>query len=352
MTAPTKVAQPPSTASTFREGWVDRTRGLCILLVIFGHVIISSIDARQISDDGFWGAMRQIVYAVHIPAFMFLSGLFVSRRIAHGIRRFARDSVVTLVWPYLLWGGIALLAQQLGRGLRSDVETNAIDLSLLWTPIAWLWFLWALALYHVLAVMFRRSLWLLPLMGFATLAADAALDFGQFTSRLAHFLLFYGAGVWIGHSSKDFRFRINGLVAVTVACATIACSVASFTYGAPFWSFPTVPAELLGTVAVCALCLRVGGTFSKLLSYLGRRSLPLFLTHFFFITATRVALDRGANIQGFAIVLPCCFLTATLGLLALNHFAARLRLTVAAGFGKAVHGNFGSSSPAEHEVGT
>ena len=178
-----------------RFDWIDVARGLGISLVIFGHVVISLRDARLISVDGFWGDAIYLIYTFHMPVFMVLAGLFVWPRLECGAANFLRPMGTTIVWPYLLWGSLIIVAEWLGQDARSPVDTTAVDITLLWTPIAWLWFLWALGIFHLIAAVIGRHPLLLIVVGAAAWLIDGFTTLPGFSHRLAHFLIFYAVGV-------------------------------------------------------------------------------------------------------------------------------------------------------------
>ncbi|WP_404882635.1 acyltransferase family protein [Lacticaseibacillus paracasei] len=64
-----------------RIKWVDRAKGLAIVLVVLGHVILGLIRSNQYTDfDN--NCMRYVIeaiYAFHMPVFFALSGMFFKR---------------------------------------------------------------------------------------------------------------------------------------------------------------------------------------------------------------------------------------------------------------------------------
>ena len=57
-----------------RNSNIDKTKGLLIFLVVFGHFV-----ERYMGWHGdLSGALLRFIYAVHMPAFIFISGMFRS----------------------------------------------------------------------------------------------------------------------------------------------------------------------------------------------------------------------------------------------------------------------------------
>ena len=82
--------------SSSRLTWVDSARGVAILLVVLGHAI-------QFTDEDFdSNAAFRFIYAVHMPLFMFISGM-VARVAGMSTKEFLRNRARTLLLPFLAW---------------------------------------------------------------------------------------------------------------------------------------------------------------------------------------------------------------------------------------------------------
>ena len=312
---------------------MDRARGIGIILVILGHVIVSSTDAGQISASGPWGTVKYFIYSGHMPLFMVLAGLFISKRVEKGPSKFLRSSATTVVWPYVVWGSAILLASALAGDLRNPVALPEPGLSLLWTPIAWMWFLYALFVFHAVSVLARGNPWAMTIFWLFGCVAARLFELGPFFGQLLHFFVLFVLGVILGRSTaRDLRnFSALGAALLLVAAMTLAS--AALAQGWPNWTTATIPAEVLAAFGLCAVSTLPMGSAGPLLQYFGKRSLALYVSHFFFITAMRIVLDSGFGISDFAIVLPACFVAAVAGPLAMLTIATRLGLTTIAGLG-------------------
>ena len=56
-----------------RVQYIDRLKGLAIILVVMGHIL----GFRQ-PEDGTEDGIHTFIYTFHMPLFMFLSGLVIS----------------------------------------------------------------------------------------------------------------------------------------------------------------------------------------------------------------------------------------------------------------------------------
>jgi peptidoglycan/LPS O-acetylase OafA/YrhL len=150
-------------------------------------------------------------------------------------------------------------------------------------PRSELWFLWALAVYFVLARLSRR----IPVPAQLLLAASVSAVWmsglvpgGNLGWNGApKFYLFFLLGVhqrdlilWFAERSMPAQSRSGVLIAVW---ATVA--VAVLTSGA--WQFigPGLIAHLMGLASGIALAVRLSSR--RMLGYLGSRTLPIYLAH-------------------------------------------------------------------------
>ena len=91
--------------------WIDRWKGLLILLVVFGH----AVGAAGNLSEGFTAdvllKVRHFVYLFHMPAFFVLAGMcwkpFVGRDGINGVKCFLCRRSFRLMVPYLIFGVIS-----------------------------------------------------------------------------------------------------------------------------------------------------------------------------------------------------------------------------------------------------
>ncbi|WP_052317261.1 acyltransferase family protein [Corynebacterium terpenotabidum] len=84
-----------------RVGWVDAAKGLCILLVVAGHAIIS-LNGHGYAT-GVWEDINLIIGPVRMPLFFLLSGLFAAKALTESWRRFADRRIWVMLWLLVLW---------------------------------------------------------------------------------------------------------------------------------------------------------------------------------------------------------------------------------------------------------
>lgn len=306
-----------------RIPYLDTSRGWAILLVILGHAIqytVSNFDEHM----GF-----RLIYAVHMPLFMFISG-YVTRppgsgNVGVGLRVKARQ----LLLPFIFWLPISFLAigwLQRPEGFVADFPLFVLQV--LKNPDAGgLWFLLVLFECHVLlqaatAASSRRALLLGVLM---LLVLNAVI-------------LLWPASNWLGLGLLrwQFLFFLLGFAARQLGWQPPAHGkswlwLLVFVILASFWYRKSaVPVDLwlshlgagakrfavqgyhaitavVGIVATLGLCAALEHSvvlkgFRSLLDRLGQVSLEVYASHYLFLyMALRISdaaqLNTGAQIS-------------------------------------------------------
>jgi len=307
-----------------REQWIDVAKGALVPLVLLTHVIVSATDAALISADGFWSALHYPLQMSGVMAiYTYLAGVFVAPR-TDNPRAFLQSIFSTLLVPYALWVVIFIMAQEVGEGVRNEAGTVASDASLLWTSVGWLWYLYVLAGFHVLALICRRHRWLLPTIGIAVVPI-AAMEVSLLTKQACYLLIFYGLGVCRG------RQKLPELPFALPIAAIL--SIAAWAYGLTYFHPATLPISLLWLIGAADVARQATGVAASVLAWMGQRCFAIYVSHFFFITATRIVLHKGLGITDFAVHLPLEFAAGLAGSLALLAASQRLGIAGLLGFG-------------------
>lgn len=324
-----------------RLGWIDQARGACILLVVFGHGVDGLMSAGLLTPTGPAGAAFHVIYSFHMPAFLFLAGLFISPRFARQGMGLLGGLPANVVWPYLVWAllqtAIIVIA---GRYVNQTFDSGVAPfVSVLWRPPSQFWFLYVLACYSVLAVVVLRwsRAFVLPVLGVLLLAATALAPDLPYTLWMGgHYFLFFALGCLAG-TYQDWMTRQGrrwepwvGLLLVVVVTGLALWSQAA---GLGYDNWLLAPVALLGTGAVILLA-RSGD--AAILRYLGRRSLAIFLLHVIFVAGMRIALTKVLGLSSAAVILPLLVVVGVAGPLVVFEAASRLRVTRWVGLGPPV----------------
>lgn len=59
-----------------RLDWIDKAKGIGIILVVYGHVARGIFNAGIPMNEKSFGIIDSVIYSFHMPLFFFLSGFF------------------------------------------------------------------------------------------------------------------------------------------------------------------------------------------------------------------------------------------------------------------------------------
>lgn len=125
-----------------RRGWIDYSRGVVIIYVVYRHAMIGLIGAGVPLANAVY-----LVQEVSMPVFFIVSGLFIgSSTLKRGLGEFARFKVNSLLYPYFVWGFIHLTIQILFSHYSNSEKSLTYYLYLFIAPraIDQFWYLYTL----------------------------------------------------------------------------------------------------------------------------------------------------------------------------------------------------------------
>ncbi|MCU1248101.1 MAG: acyltransferase [Edaphobacter sp.] len=307
---PTSETREPITSGT-RSNIVDIVKGIAIALVVYGHT------AQGMIHRDWWvgpGAIfsDEFIYSFHMPAFFFVSGLFVMSSLAkRGSRQFAVDKVKTILYPYLLFAIINVTIEPLIGRFKSG--TKPFHWSTFLISVAdgeASWFLFVLFLCLMVALMTARvPAWLRFLV--AMLVALLPPHGPFFVNQLLHEFCFLAGGMWVGtHIFRLERMRATSAALDFVLLAAFQTAMIYALGAAALWEWPYIILGLTGTAGLFLLAKlldrhRVGNG----IAWVGRASLAVFLLSAYVQGATREVLLRVFHTREFwlQLFLPTLF---------------------------------------------
>ena len=282
------AVQDSAEAKSGRTAWIDIARGLGIILVVYGHVLRGNLLT---ADPSSWGARQDhVIYAFHMPLFFMLAGLFLWQSVGKGRLRFVKDRWWQMIYPYLLWSLVTALTElAFARWVNTPIGWNDL-LFIPINPIEQYWFLYALLIAQMIAVLVYPRKWLLVLAGVAGLSA-VPLPIGPwiFSGALVH-LPYVIFGVLC---AAVLQSRAQASMAGAAMLATGGWIVFALLELNPVAE--GVQAYLLG-LSGCLGTIGAGAvmghsaTFALPLVQLGQASLAIYLSHSIVSAGTRIAL--------------------------------------------------------------
>lgn len=262
---------------------------MLILLVVLWHVIMKSylqLDWQLgVPIPGGWGLVGDAIWPFLMPLFLLVSGYFAANALARPWAQVLRPRVVRFLYLYLLWSLIHMVAlwafpdfpTLVPRSVSQFVESVTIS-----PPDTW--YLYALALYFVLAkALSRLPRWLLVSLA-AALSVAVSAGYVEIVSNrgsLLYNVTFFLLGAF-------FAPQLHGLLArVTPWWAVLAVLVYAVGFGAMRLTGTEETPGVWPLVSVlgCAMGLAAATQLARIralgpgLAWLGRRTLPIYLLH-------------------------------------------------------------------------
>lgn len=306
-----------------RNAGIDVAKGIGILLVVLGHSRLAPAD----------GPLHRVIFSFHMPLFFVLSGVFL--RAGDRLLSAARARAAALLAPYFAVS-LAVALVRLPRlaaapdwpeaaGRLAAGVLHGTGATIPWAPLWFLPHLFAAALAALAVAKLaggpRREL---AAAAFLLAAGAAALATGTAPIRGLPWsldLLPVTVGfVLVGHvlgpllrGGLDTRWALAaavGFAALHIGSgATMDLNLRQ--YGSP--AVATIEA-LLGVVLVLGVASTLaGGPAGMVLAWLGARTMPVLLFHWFLLGAVFAALSNrgvGAAASALAGVAAACVLPA------------------------------------------
>lgn len=275
----------------------DNFKGILILLVVVGHLceIMPFQEARE---------SYAIIYLFHMPAFIFLSGMFgkfdVKRILKH------------LVLPYFVFQTLYLLFAREVLGTKLKFQYHK-PYWILWYLMAMIWWNLLLAVLALKQRYLRYLIWAISIGLSLWIGTVSSVSYDYTLSRTIVYLPFFLWGYYFKHSSffekcQEESFRSSKgyrTVAVLFAVlATIAIAVVMMHRSAinAKWFYGAYPYEKLhyhagirgGQLVAAAVIIVVVLMFLPekkipVLGTIGQRTMPIFLLHGFVIRYMKYA---------------------------------------------------------------
>ncbi|GIJ77924.1 Uncharacterized membrane protein YcfT [Micromonospora phaseoli] len=278
---------PASTGA--RLAWADVAKGGCIVLVLFWHVIMKDylqIDWRlDVPVPGVWGAFGELLLPMRMPLFFAISGMFAASAVQRPWRAAGRPRIARFLYLYGVWLLIHTAVLALAPDFPTDRATSLGGLlAQLTVSPSNLWYLYALALYFVLAKALRRvhpAVLLVAAGALSAVAAVGLLDTPGNRGGLYQNLVFFLAGLHLRQHVQRWAQEMTGQrLLLTAAAYVVVLGVVRVTGAA---RLPGV-APLVSVVAVLfgiAVAVRLARwpTLAEPLAALGRQTLPIYVIH-------------------------------------------------------------------------
>lgn len=300
--------------SSQRVAFIDIAKGLLIILVVFGHAWRAVFNNGILQNAQTYHFVDDWIYAFHMPAFFFLSGLFALKAKQQPFGHFIGKKLRTIVYPYFLWSILQSVTQLIMSGSTTRTISVPDILKIPIAPVMQFWFLYALFFVFLFFILMRQLtaspaiffIWGLLLF---VMAKSGYIPLLLAIIYLTNYFIYFGAGIFFANSvmsdkwSKvDGRYLLGILLVVLLLAGvvpwvktTLAPDI--FAWLAPAWASPGV----ILTLILAFYTQTVSTQATKTLALLGKHSLEIFVMHTICSAGFRIVTSKLAGINNLSI---------------------------------------------------
>lgn len=316
-----------------RVDFVDYGKGLCIVLVVMMH---STIGVGQAAgSEGWMHYPVDFSRPFRMPDFFLIAGLFLAKTIDAPWRRYFDRKVLHFAYFYVLWTAIHLLVK---IGNLADPSLSGLANAFAWAmvePGTPLWFIYLLPIFFVVTRLLKSVPWPIVLAAAALLETFHTREYGMTTYSFMYRFVYFYAGYRFAPFIFSFARQAAAHPAITITGLVVwglVNGLAVFKYtaaGLPLAQYPGI-SLLLGFSGALAL-VSVAALFAKYdvlrgLSWLGQRSIIIFVAFVLFMAPARLVLIKLGIIQDIGTISFLVMLIAIVGPLVMAMVLARTPL--------------------------
>ncbi len=301
-----------------RVDWVDAAKGLTMTLVVMKHATYN--DAVALNHVPYlFNILCEFTIPFRMPLFFLVAGLFAMRALKSDLRSFIDGKVLHFVYFYLLWSVIQI-------GLKivlphdSEWAVTYKDLLLIpFEPFGLLWFIYELSIFFVL-MRLMRDVAKPVVIGLALTLYFSNLNTGwTIPDEFTHRFIFFVSGVYgapyVFQMAEWARTHMAAALG-TSAAMFVAVGAIVFSGAVDIRAMELLTGYVGGAATLMLVAMLVARGWAAPLTYIGSRSLYVFLAFFLPMAATRIALLKVGVTNGDLLTLACIVMSVGLPLLA------------------------------------
>lgn len=308
-----------------REDWIDRTKGIAIILVILGHAI-SGADSLRTDNVGIWEWLYRGLSSFHMPVFFVISG-YLSHIDNSFLKtkeyiKYIRKKFFSLIIPYLEFEVIYCLI-----GILTDDKKYTLKAlsQCLYAPVSHFWFIYVLFFIYVIVpviwALVKRVQYLIIFftgISICFFIMGSNLDWIFPIDKICYYAIFFSIGIFISNN-KTFFQKLNKIKYI-LSCGIvwIVLIIVGNKFNDKFIGY-----KLLSGVTGCLwfMATTYALPHNKIITFWGRETMPMYLIHSLFLSIIR-RLMLNLGITNIDIIVIVSFAGATAGV-SLVAFVAR-----------------------------
>lgn len=266
---------------------IDATKGVLIFLVVLGHYLERLIGWNEPLNQAILGS----IYFVHMPAFIFISGMF-----------FKEEKILEkLIYFLSLYLPFQFLFQLLDAFYSGSLWNWSFHLVWFAKPYWVLWYLFSMVAWTVLAFFLKKTAY--PVLFSIVLAllvgCSPINNYSYSMGRIFVFLPFFIAGSIYGKTIFQYILQLPYAKLFAVITLLIITAVAAISHYSYYWLFGSLSylqlhvdvwqGMLIRSVIMLLSAMGVLSLFILTQSFkqpwigLGQKTLPVYILHGFII---------------------------------------------------------------------
>lgn len=277
-----------------RIEWIDVAKGIGIILVVIGHVFPDASAAEGIGIP-FYKFVYELIYSFHMPLFIFLSAILGTRLLekmnSEQIRNFFIKKARRLLIPYFCIGILYIPF----RLILSRYANSSFAMANLWkiffgfNPYSGLWFLWALFMLNVVAIIIFQFLrinnkWFVIVGSFFLLIITLLVNIPDPYYWIAAYLFYFLFGLY-----KDDFIALSLKVGIVPSAVVLITVVLIRFYTECIVVLPI--AAISGIITIINVSMRIekkSGKLKELFTLFGDYSMDIYMLHGPLLVAIRI----------------------------------------------------------------
>lgn len=277
-----------------REKWVDDVKVIACILVVLGHFFQSMTKANILPENDLYKWFNTTIYYFHVPLFFICSGyLYQKYSRVNDFKSWKRNvakKAMALGVPYVTFSTATWVLKTVFSGSVNDQIGGLWD-TLLLHPASPYWYLYALFFIFLVTPTFSTTKMAVAGLAVAAVAKVYILRGGDTGIYAVSTVLINEIWFMLGMSICVFDVQIRGkkLQGTVIGLLFLGLSVAVYMADTQNSAMPFV----LGLLACAAVILLAAGfeeRYGKMMGFLAKYTMPIFLMHTLFAAPTRAAL--------------------------------------------------------------
>lgn len=285
-----------------KEKWLDNMRAIACILVAFGHLFNGSIEIYSLNKDLFM-MLNSLLYKIHVPIFFFCSGYLLQNHF-RGLKRdsyisYTVKKIINLGIPYVVFCLLTYVVKIIFPTAVNSQINKGIFESLFVLPPNQMWFLFVLIVCFIITPIGIKStihaigleiISFLMYLSYKTIGNNDLVYY-----KILYFYIWFVLGMIINYF---------GIAKRKFSKEWILCFVFfAFFITDYFYSYLGVFEFIItfvGNIWIMFLCRNLlKDKNSKILEYISRYMLQIYLLHTIFAVAIRVVLRRISIYNGY-----------------------------------------------------